>query len=169
MAKALFIIAQKNFRDEELEEPLMVLKKAGHQCEIASIEDDVCTGMLGAKVKPNLAVRDANADDYDVVVVVGGSGSPELAKHSDVLMLLRKAKELNKKLAAICLGPMILAKAGVIKDKNVTVYKTDESVNAVREAGANLIDKAVVVDKDLVTANGPKAAEKFGKKILEML
>ncbi len=169
MSKALFIIAQNNFRDEELQKPLAMLKDAGHKCTIASIEKGGCKGMLGLEIDTDIAVRDASADDYDVFIVVGGSGSPGLAGYPEVLSLLRDAKRKNKRLASICLATMVLARAGVIAGKKATVYKTDASLKALKDGKVNFIDKAVVVDENLVTANGPAAAEEFGRKILEML
>lgn len=163
--KILFIIAQKNFRDEELSKPKKILEDAGYKTEVASITTDFAQGMLGARIKPDLAVKDANAGNYEYVVVVGGSGAPSLADHAEVLELLRNAKRT----AAICLGPMVLAKAGVLSGKKATVYKTSESVKALEEGDATFVDKSLVKDGTLVTANGPGAAEEFGRSILNVL
>jgi len=169
MGKALFIIAQKNFRDEELSKPKQILERAGYGVDVASITTDTATGMLGGVVRPDLAVRDADITDYDMVVVVGGFGAPELAKHQEVIDLLALAEDKGKKLGAICLGPMVLAKAGVLQDKRATVYKTKESVAALEQGGAVFVDQSVVVDNDLVTANGPGAAEAFGNELVKLL
>jgi len=169
MGRVLFIIAQKNFRDEELAKPKQILESAGYECKVASITTGVAQGMLGARVKPDLAVKDARIDDYDLVVVVGGPGSPELASHEEVMSLLRAAKEKNKVIGAICLGPMILAKAGVLEGRKATVFKTSESLSALESGGAVLVDQSVVVDGRVVTANGPGAAEGFGNELVKLL
>jgi len=169
MGNVLFIIAQNNFRDEELQKPKDILEKAGYEVKVASITTNTATGMLGARVTPDLRVKDAKVEDYDLIVVVGGSGSPELAKHEEVLFLLREASSENKKLGAICLGPMVLAKAGVLEGKRATVYRTTESVNALEQGGASFVDDTVVVEEDLVTANGPSASEVFGNELLKLL
>jgi protease I len=167
--KVLFIIAQNQFRDEELSKPKQVLENAGYSVEVASITTELAKGMLGAKVQPDLAVKDAKAEDYALIVVVGGLGAPELANHAEVLSLLSQAKEKDIKLAAICLGPVVLAKAGVLQGKQATVYITDESAAILRSRGAILVDKSVVVDTDLVTANGPGAAAEFGNELVKLL
>ena len=169
MGKVLFIIAQNNFRDEELAKPKAILERAGYECEVASLTTNTATGMLGARVKPDLAVKDASVDDYDLVVVIGGSGSPELANHNEVLNLLSEAKAKGKKLGAICLGPMVLAKAGVLQGKKATVFKTPDSTSALEQGGASFVDKNIVVDVDLVTGNGPGAAEAFGNELVKLL
>ncbi|MBW2990642.1 DJ-1/PfpI family protein [Candidatus Woesearchaeota archaeon] len=169
MGKVLFIIAQIGYQDKELGTPKEIVENAGYKAEVASLTTDTASGALGGRLKPDLAVKDANIDDYDLIVVVGGPGSPELAKHNEVLNLLSQAKENNKKLGAICLAPMVLAKAGVLQGKRATVFKTSESIAALEQGGASLEEKDVVVDTDLVTANGPGAAQDFGDELVRLV
>jgi protease I len=167
--KVLFIIAQANFRDEELSKPKAILEKAGYECVVASTDTALARGMLGGVVKPDIGVREVDIDDYDLFVVVGGSGAPDLIKHPEVLELLNSANNEGKKMAAICLGPMVLAKAGVLGGMNATVFKSRESLAALNEGGANYVEQSVVTDQGLVTANGPEAAEAFGNALLNLL
>jgi protease I len=167
--KALFIIAHTNFQDEELAKPKAILENAGYDVEVASITTDTATGMLGAKVKPDLAIKDANINDYALIVVVGGSGAPELANHPEVLNLLSQAKNNDKKITAICLGPMVLAKAGVLQGKQATVFSAPESLAVLEQGGAIFVDQSVVVDGNVVTANGPGAAAEFGNELVKLL
>lgn len=165
MPKVLFIIAQNNFRDEELLKPKRIVENAGIKVEVASITTKLAKGMLGAEVYPDLAVKDADPDEYEYIIVVGGSGSPTLLNYSEVLDLVSNAKNT----AAICLGPIVLAKAGVLEGKKATVFKTSESLAALEDGGATFVDKSLVVDGKLVTANGPGAAEEFGEKLVEII
>jgi protease I len=169
MPKVIFIIAQTNFRDEELEKPKQILESAGYGVDVASITNEHAIGMLGAVVKPDLAVKDVNISDYALIVVVGGSGAPQLANHPEVLNLLEQAKASNKKLAAICRGPMVLAKGGVLQGKQATVFKDLDSVSALESGGATFIDQKIVVDNGLVTANGPGASTEFGNELVNLL
>ena len=111
-ANVLFIIAQKDFRDEELSTPKQILESAGCSCDVASITTEPAKGVLGATVTPELAVKDADINNYDMVVVVGGPGAPDLMDYPEVLSLLQQAEQQNKKIASICLGPMVLAPKG---------------------------------------------------------
>jgi len=169
MGRVLFVIAQTGYQDDELGKPKAILEDAGYECDVASITRSVARGALGGSVKPDLAVKEVSVDDYDLVVVVGGPGSPELASHEEVMSLLRAAKEKNKVIGAICLGPMILAKAGVLEGRKATVFKTSESLSALESGGAVLVDQSVVVDGRVVTANGPGAAEGFGNELVKLL
>ena len=159
MGSALVIIAQKNYRDEELSIPKGILEDSKHFIEVASITDDPCVGMLGAITSPDLAVRDAHVDDYDAIIVIGGSGSPELAKHAEVMMILKAAAGAGKIVSAICLAPIVLAKAGLLAGKKATVYKTQDSLTSLEMGGAEYVDDPVVIDGKIVTACGPSAAQ----------
>ena len=92
LGKVLFIIAQASFRDEELLKPQQILEKAGYGTDVTSLTTDHAMGMMGTIIKPDLAVRDVNLDDYIMIVVVGGSGAPSLARSADVINLLKSAK-----------------------------------------------------------------------------
>jgi len=165
----LFIIAQNDFRDEELLEPKELLESEGHRVTVASITTDPAHGMLGAVVNPDIAVKDAHVDDYDAIVVIGGSGSPELAEHEEVLKLLQDAQYKGKLIGAICLGPTVLAKAGVLNGKKATVFETPDSVAVLESNGASFVKEDVVVDGNVVTASGPHAALKFGKTLAQQV
>ncbi len=168
MARALFIVAQSGYRDIELIEPLRILKAAGHLCTIASVKAGDAQGADG-HVAAVVSVKDVKVDDFDAVIVIGGPGAPKLAEHPEVLQLLRDAKARQKKLAAICIAPTILAKAGVLNGRQATVFETAESKRILQQGGAIFVGKPVVVEPGLVTGNGPRAAAEFGRKVAEML
>jgi protease I len=163
------VIAQKNFRDEELLIPKEILENAGHKVKIASLNRGSATGMLGAKVEAEFGVHEVNSDFFDAIVIVGGSGSPTLLESNDVIKLVRESAEKGKVIGAICLGPMVLAKAGVLVDKQATVFKTKEAIDLLKKNGAVYKEQPLVVDGKIITANGPAVADIFGKKIAEML
>jgi protease I len=165
--KILMIIAPKNFRDEELQEPMDIFLKNGFNVTVASVTSGICTGMFGAKVKPDINVDQVNIKDYDALVVVGGAGSPVLKDYPRVIKLIQEAVEQNKLLASICLGPTVLAKAGVLKGKKATVFSAGAS--EIKRAGAIYIAQPVVVDGKLITADGPESAAKFGEAIVKAL
>ncbi|MBN2459034.1 DJ-1/PfpI family protein [Candidatus Woesearchaeota archaeon] len=167
--KVLFIIAPKNFRDEELSKPKTILENAGHECFVASIDTALARGMLGGVVKPDIGIKEVDVADYDLFVIVGGSGAPSLASHQEVLKLLSKAYNNGKKLGAICLGPVVLSKAGVLNGSKATVFNTKESLAALEQGGAEFVGQSVVVDGQFVTANGPEAAEEFGNALVRLL
>ncbi|MDI6806515.1 MAG: DJ-1/PfpI family protein [Candidatus Aenigmarchaeota archaeon] len=167
--KVLYIIAQQNFRDEELKIPKEILKKEGVKVVVASIERNEARGMFGMKVIPDLAIRHANPNDYDMLVIAGGSGSPKLADYPEVLDVVKRFREKDKPIATICLASYILAKAGILNGIKVTVYPADFALAELRRAGALYQKASLVVDGKIISAEGPEVAKEFGEKIVEIL
>ncbi len=111
--KVLMIIAPKNFRDEEFIEPKNILEKANVEVKVASTIKGKAKGMLGVNVDVETTVDEVNPAEYDAVVVVGGSGSQTyLWDNKKVQEIVKKAESLGKVVAAICISPVVLARAG---------------------------------------------------------
>ncbi|MFH1438911.1 MAG: DJ-1/PfpI family protein [Pseudomonadota bacterium] len=167
--KVLMIIACDEFRDEELAEPKKIFLDAGMSVTVASDRKEGCTGMLGGKAGVDMLLGEARAADYDAVVFVGGAGAKVLFDSADAHKIAKGAAEGGKVLGAICIAPSILARAGLLKGRNATVFEGDEFVGILKSGGAAYSEDSVVVDGNIVTANGPPAARAFGEKIAELL
>ncbi|WP_292729038.1 DJ-1/PfpI family protein [Methanoculleus sp.] len=168
--KLLLAVAPERFRDEELETPKRVFEEAGIDVDIASTVAGTCTGMLGATAEAAMAFDDVDPDDYVGIVVVGGAGSQEHLWGSEILLtLVQSFFEQGKVVAAICLAPVVLARAGILAGRQATVYRTPTSVKEMEKAGANLLEIPVVADMQIVTANGPPAAAQFADTIITKL
>ncbi|MCD6082498.1 DJ-1/PfpI family protein, partial [Candidatus Aerophobetes bacterium] len=112
--KAVMIIAEKNFRDEELFEPKKILEAEGVKVIVASTSFNTARGMLGGKVKPDMLLSEIKVDDYDAIIFVGGSGASQYWNDSLAHNIAKEAVEKNKVLGAICIAPVTLANAGVL-------------------------------------------------------
>ncbi len=168
--KLLVVIAPERFRDEELFEPLSVFQKAGIAYDVASVKAGTCTGMLGGKCDATLDLTRVQAGSYEGIVVIGGAGSPEfLWGNSRLHSLVTEFAKSGKLVSAICLSPVVLARAGVLQGKKATVYRVADSVAEMRKGGADLRDEALVIDGKFITANGPAAARRFGEEIVSAL
>lgn len=169
MQHALFIIAPENFRDEELFHPLTVLEKAGVTNTIASLAAGKCIGSKGGEIEAQIGLNQINAEDFEAVIFVGGGGSEIYFEDAAAHLIAQKAEASGKIVAAICAGPVILAKAGVLQGKQATCFPDEEFIAALETGGANYTGKDLEVDGRIITANGPKAATAFGEKIVEAL
>jgi protease I len=168
--KILIAIPPEKFRDEELAEPMAALQKAGIEFDIASTKRGVCTGMLGAKATAAMTFEDVEPGKYDGLVVVGGAGSQTHLWSDEILVSLAKyLAEKRKMVSAICLSPVVLARAGVLKGKNATYAQNPLSFREMKLGGAILVDQPVVVDGKVVTANGPPASKEFAEAIVKVL
>ncbi len=167
MAKIVMIIAPERFRDEELFITKEELEKDGHEIVIASSVKGICPGSRGGFATATMTLNEVQASDYDAVVFVGGGGSKIYYANQEAL---RIAKEMYKKktvVAAICLAPVVLANAGILKGKNATVAGTESKT--IEGKGAKYTEPGVTVDGNIVTGNAPKSSRLFGQKINELL
>jgi len=167
LGKVLMVVAPQNFRDEEYQKPRQVLEAAGWQIEVASKGVNEATGMLGAKAKIDKDISQVNVDDYQGVVFVGGTGAAVYFEDQTALALAKTAFEKGKVVGAICIAPSILANAGILQGKRATAFSSEQANLSAK--GAYYTGESVTVDGKIVTANGPGAAEEFGRRIADKL
>ncbi len=163
----LFVIAPKNFRDEELLTTKALLEKDGAKTTVVSTTSDTVVGMLGAKIVPDGLLSDVDLSKYDGVVFVGGSGTTVLWDNPVAHKIAIEANKSGKIVAAICYGPIILARAGILKNCNATVSPSVSK--EIEKYGADYTGKEIAICGNIVTANGPKAVEVFAESIEKML
>lgn len=169
--KSLFVLAFKDFKDEEYFEPKELLEKAGFKIFNASNEKGTAQGVEGGEVNIDFVINNVKVSDFDVIIFIGGPGAGQNIDNKDFQHLAIEAIKENKILAAICIAPAILAKAGVLKNKKATVWSSSfdkSAISILQESGAEYVNKPVVMDGKIITANGPQAAVEFANKIIEV-
>lgn len=165
--RVLMVIASGQFRDEEYQKPRQLLEKAGVEVTVASSRLAEATGMLGMKVKPDLLLKDAKVQDYDAVVFVGGMGATEYWENPKAHALAQSAYGAGKVTGAICLAPMTLANAGLLKGKRATIWK--DAAGDFKTKGVVYTGQPVEQDGRIITGSGPDAAEAFGRALVQAL
>lgn len=165
--QALFIIAHRGFRDEEFTEPKAIVERAGVKVLVASSQSGEAHGSLGLKYKPDLLLSDVTVDDYDMIVFIGGPGSTEYYNDKKALAIAKQAAESKKVIGAICIAPVILANAGILKGKKATVFQY--AADLIRVKGAEYTGKDLERDGLIITASGPHANAEFGKALIDAL
>lgn len=170
--KVVYVIAHRDFRDEEFFIPREVLETAGVSVSVASFENSPAVGLHGGITPVNLTVPEIKSGDFDAILIAGGPGIHKHFEDADLRRVVLDFYKAEKIIGAICAGPTVLARAGVLKGKNATVWKTEDDGELVRtlvNEGAFYHNEPVVTDGNIVTANAPAAAESFGKKILSFI
>ena len=165
--KALMIMAERNFRDEELLEPKKILENREIKVTIASTSLQNARGMLGATVKPDILLSSVEVQDYDVIIFVGGSGASQYWNDPLAHSIAQKAVQKDKILGAICIAPVTLANAGVLSGKKATVFSSE--ISKLEAKGVIYTGKPVQVEGKIITGEGPQAAEQFGEAIVKVL
>jgi len=167
--KAVMIIANQNFQDDEFAQPKAVLEEIGIQVTVASTSLDEAVGMNGLKAKPDILMQDVNVADYDAVIFIGGSGATVYLDDPVAHKIAQDAVKANKIVGAICIAPVCLAKAGLLQGKRVTTYPAQENQKVLLECKATYTAAPVEIDANIITADGPQSAKAFGEEIKKAL
>lgn len=167
MKRAVIITAQ-NFQDEEVTYPYYRLLEEGIAVEVATPDKKEVFGKYGVPARPTMDTKDLKAADFDLVVLPGGFEAPDrLRLRKEVLKFIKDMYENGKIVAAICHGPWLCVSAGILKGKKATAYMS--IADDIRNAGAEYIEKNVVVDDNLVTSPHYRNNGDFMKATLKLL
>ena len=125
-------------------------------------------------VQPELTIDQINVDEFDALAIPGGAGNAgfyEDAYDERFLDLIRKFDKKGKHIAAICVGALPIGKAGVLKNRNATTWDLNDGARRKQLAGfgANVQDKQMVIDKNIITSTGPATSIDVAFQLLEML
>ena len=164
--KNIAIIATDGFEDVELTSPKDAVEQAGATTKVISTETGEIEGKKGAKVAVDAKTADATADEFDALILPGGTVNADAIRtDADAIALVKAFKEAGKPIGVICHGGWILTEADLIKDVKLTSVanvKTD-LVNA----GANWVDEEVVVDSGFISSRTPDDLPAFNAKLIE--
>lgn len=161
------VIAPDVFRDEEYAHPKAILEGLGATVTTASIRAGTCRGKLGMTAEATIGLRDAVAAAYDAVIFVGGGGAQVFFDDPAAHDLARTALENNSVVAAICIAPSVLAHAGLLGGVRATAFPSQREDLIAH--GAVWTGAPVEIDGSIITANGPDAANDFGRAIADAL
>lgn len=164
--KKVAFLLTNGYEDSELTSPWDAVIGAGAHATLVSPADDDLTGKKGHRAPVDLAVADADADDFDALVLPGGVvNADHLRMDEDSVRFTRAFFEAHKPVGVICHGAWILIEAGVIDGRTITSYpslRTD-----LKNAGADWVDEEVVVDQGLVSSRTPHDLPAFNAKLIE--
>jgi len=172
MAQRIMIMATDGFEQSELTKPKAKLEEAGYETVVVSPHDGQIKGWdqtdWGDKVDVDLTLDQANASDFDALVLPGGQINPDKLRMEDkAVQLVKDFVSAGKPVAAICHGPWLLVEADVVRGKTVTSWpsvRTD-----LRNAGANVVDQEVATDGIFITSRKPDDIPAFTEALMKAL
>ncbi len=165
--KIAMFIAFQGFRDEEYIEPKKALEAAGHKVTTVSTARGEARGKFRLTAQVDRTIDEIDPADYDALTLVGGPGALEHLDNPRVHALFRRAAEAGKLIGAICISPVVLAHAGLLKGRTVTCFP--DGAPEVEKAGGKCTGSDVEIDGGLITASGPVPARKYGQALVEAL
>ncbi|NEX93833.1 type 1 glutamine amidotransferase domain-containing protein [Caulobacter sp. 17J65-9] len=168
--KTVAILATDGFEEVELTQPREALEAAGATVRVVSLKPGEIQGLKhfdrGRKVPVDLVLEEAMSETFDALMLPGGAMNPDrLRTEPKVQAFVREFFRAGKPVAAICHAPWILIDAGVAEGRTLTSYRTirRDLINA----GAEVVDREVVVDEGLVTSRQPSDLPAFCAKMIE--
>jgi protease I len=165
----LVFVPQALFHNDEFEGVTRTLARAGLHVRITAADTGVAVGMNRMIVLPDLPLAETRVDDYSGLVIVGGSGAILAWDDSLLLERCRQFAAAGKVVAAIGVAPIILARAGVLKDRRATVFFDRHAVEELRKAGARYRFRPLERDGRLVTAAGVEQVRDFARTVAGLI
>lgn len=163
----VLIITANGFEESELLVPYYRFKEEGMDVKIASLSRGRLVGKHGYEIDAALSADEVRAEDYDALILPGGSAPAKLRDSAAVRNVARAFFAADKPVGAICHGPKILASAGVLTGRRATCYEA--VVPELQKAGAHYEDSEVVLDGNLVTSRQPADLPAFMRELMKKL
>ncbi len=168
--KIAFLTADEGVEQIELESPWEAIEEAGAEVELLSLGGGEVQGFehldKGKTFEADRKVADADASEYDGLVLPGGVANPDqLRTDEDAVGFVRAFFEAGKPVAAICHASWTLVEAGVVEGRTLTSWPSLQT--DIRNAGGEWVDEEVHVDAGLVTSRRPDDLEAFIAKAIE--
>jgi len=168
--RRIAVLATDGVEKVELAVPVNALRAAGAKVDIVSLRRgrirSVNLHEPASRFSVDKTVHEADADDYDGLLIPGGLMNPDLLRQSaEARHFVRDFDRANKPIASLCHGPWVLESAGLIEGRVLTSWPgiRDDMVNA----GATWLDEPLVEDRNLVTSRGPQDMVPFVRAILK--
>lgn len=169
MTKKVALFIENGSEELEFIAPLDIMRRANLEVDLISANnEDFITSSHNVKIIADKKINEVNNIlDYDAIVIPGGMpGSTLLRDNKKIIEFYQTMYNSGKLVAAICAAPIVLSAAGITNDKEVTSYPGfDKEINYKNYNS----EKAVVIDKNVITAQGPAVAILFGYEIVNYL
>ena len=168
--KRVAALATHGFEQDELLQPRKALLDAGAVVDVVSPESGKIRGWKnkewGEEVKVDRTLEQARADDYDALLLPGGVMNPDrLRMDPRAVQFVKRFFDDGKPIAVICHGPWTLVEADVVRGVTMTSWPSVKM--DLKNAGANWVDREVVVDRGIVSSRKPDDIPAFNRKMIE--
>ena len=161
------LLIDDEFEDSEFIYPYHRLLEAGHSVDIIGKKAGSYFGKRETRSDANLGIDDAIAEHYDALYIPGGYAPERLCQIAQMVAFVQAMQTHHKLICAVCHGPLLLAKAGILQGRSVTGYPATQE--RLEDAGAHYTDQSVTFDDDLITARDPKSLPEMTSLLLDAL
>jgi protease I len=167
--RKIAFLATDGVEQVELTRPWDAVREDGGETELLSLDSGEIQGFnhldKGDTFPVDKRVADADAADYDALVLPGGVANPDtLRTDKDAVRFAGEFLRRGKPVAAICHGPWLLVEADVVKGRKLTSWPSLQT--DIRNAGGAWVDEKVAVDNGLITSRKPADLDAFCDALL---
>ena len=169
--RTVAILATDGVEQVELVQPRRAVENAGARTVLVSLRPGTIQAMnhdtdAADTFEVDRVVSNVSADDFDALVLPGGTTNPDhLRMDQGAVGFVRDIVTAGKPVGVICHGPWTLVEADVVRGRTLTSYpsvRTD-----LRNAGANVVDREVVIDQGIVSSRNPDDLPAFCAAIVD--
>ena len=162
-----YILLGRGFEEIEAVAPGDILRRGGVETKYVGVGGSEISGSRGIKIIADVEIKDVYPINGDIVIIPGGMGGVEsLEASEDASALLRNAAAAGVSLAAICAGPRVLARLGLLDGKTITCYP---GMGSEMSGAAKVTDEKTELDGNLMTGQAAGSAIDFGLAVLKYL
>ena len=168
MSKFLVFLAN-GCEDVESITVIDYLRRAGVTVDTVATEGDInVTSKSNIIIRADKLLKDIDLNDYEGLYVPGGTkGAENLRDNDEVIEIIKKFNDEGKIVSAICAGPIVLNKAGVLSDKKATSFPTVRK--DLDNIGQYIDDQLVVTDGNITTSRGAAVTVYLAMRLVEIL
>jgi protease I len=163
----LIILPADKFNELEFVTVKNILSRKGYNIFIASDAHTLCIGSDGLRVRADVNLYNMHVQNFAAVIFIGGDGARNYWNNSLLHKLAVDFNNAEKMIAAICSAPVLLAKAGVLFERNATCYPADRK--EIEKNNMTYKSLPVVVCGNIITAQSSSDSSEFANVIISHL
>lgn len=163
----VYLFLAPGFEESEAIVPADLLRQAGVETALVSLSGKTVAGGHGIAVQADMELPEVDLDQAEMLVFPGGGvGVENLWNDARVSSLIQEAARRDIWLAALCAGPVLLARWGVLDGHKAVSYPTRQD----QLGNAQVLPQArAVLDGKVVTGHACGSSFDFGLKLVEAL
>lgn len=168
--KRILVLLAEGFEELEVVAPVDIWRRAGYEVVMASVHDyKLLTSTRGIKIEADVLLNQVLSGQFDALFLPGGrEGVMNLALSTPVAALCRQFyTDSSKLLIAICAAPVVLLRAGLLEDRQVTSFPGVKE-ELIGNVGA-YVEDLVVMDGNLITSRAAGTSHLVGLEVVRTL
>lgn len=166
----ILVVAFDGYQQTEYLDTKNTLEKAGFMVKTASTVKGAALGKDGSTCNVDLKLEEIDPKTCAGIFLIGGPGALDDLNSLKMHAIIQKVAAAGKPCGAICISTRILAESGILQGKKATGWNGDDKLQEIyAKHNVTYIKAPVVIDNNIITAEGPDAANDFGKGIISVI